>query len=144
MDNELKEKSEYNRWFVGRRVLFRVGAAAIYATTPLSLALRWILCVWPKCPRPTSHFLRKSKRLFLAKQWREKRKKQPGFYLALHFEKNFHQTVPRLTCHESRKLVRLCRKKKKKKKEKGKIKFSKTNIFYQDGWRISKRERKDS
>ena len=33
---------------------------------------------------------------------------------------------------------------KKKKKEKGKIKFSKTNIFYQDGWRISKRERRDS
>lgn len=83
-------------------------------------------------PLRTFRAPRKSKRLFLAKQWREKRKKQPGFYLALHFEKNFRQTEPRLTCHE---VSQACSSLSKKKK----IKFSKTNIFYQDGRRISKK-----
>lgn len=66
-------------------------------------------------PLRTFRAPRKSKRLFLAKQWREKRKKQPGFYLALHFEKNFRQTEPRLTCHE---VSQACSSLSKKKKNK--------------------------
>lgn len=69
-------------------------------------------------PLRTFRAPRKSKRLFLAKQWREKRKKQPGFYLALHFEKNFRQTEPRLTCHEVSQACSSLSKKKKKKKKK--------------------------